>query len=138
MLSFTSRFVALSCFVAGAWSALPYEFCPDGEFKFIGTSFGVPGSNASFDYVIVGGGTAGLTVASRLAAAPDTSVAVIEAGGFYEVDNGNLSSIPSDIIYFSGSDPQDFNPLIDWDYVTTPQAVSNTVTPKVVHQDGTI
>ena len=35
-------------------------------------SFGDPGVNATFDYVVVGGGTAGLTVASRLA--EDTSI----------------------------------------------------------------
>lgn len=52
-------------------------------------SFGVPGVNATFDYVVVGGGTAGLTIAARLAEDPDVSVAVIEAGGFYQQDNGN-------------------------------------------------
>lgn len=52
-------------------------------------SFGVPGTNASYDYVVVGGGTAGLTIAARLAEDPDVSVAVIEAGGFYQQDNGN-------------------------------------------------
>ena len=30
-------------------------------------SFGLAGSNATFDYVVVGGGTAGLAVAYRLA-----------------------------------------------------------------------
>ena len=52
-------------------------------------SFGVPGVNATFDYVVVGGGTAGLTIAARLAEDPDVSVAVMEAGGFYQQDNGN-------------------------------------------------
>jgi ribulose 1,5-bisphosphate synthetase/thiazole synthase len=52
-------------------------------------SFGVPGINATYDYVVVGGGTAGLTIAARLAEDPDVSVAVIEAGGFYQQDNGN-------------------------------------------------
>ena len=58
-----------------------------------GSSFGVPGVNASFDYVIVGGGTAGLTLATRLAENPAVTVAVIEAGGFYEEDNGDISVI---------------------------------------------
>ena len=34
------------------------------------------------DYIVVGGGTAGLTIANRLA--ENNTVAVIEAGGFYE------------------------------------------------------
>ncbi|KAF2167569.1 GMC oxidoreductase [Zasmidium cellare ATCC 36951] len=56
----------------------------------ISSFFGVPGTNATFDYVITGGGTAGLALGVRLAAA-NFSVAVIEAGGFYETDNSNLS-----------------------------------------------
>ena len=49
----------------------------------------MPGTNATYDYVVIGGGTAGLTIAARLAEDPDVSVAVIEAGGFYQQDNGN-------------------------------------------------
>lgn len=40
----------------------------------------VPNLEAPFDYVVVGGGTAGLTVASRLTEDPDTRVLVVEAG----------------------------------------------------------
>jgi len=58
-----------------------------------GNSFGVPGKNASYDYVIVGGGTGGLTIAARLAEDKNVSVAVIEAGGFYQIDNGNGRSV---------------------------------------------
>lgn len=54
-----------------------------------GDSFGIPGKNASYDYVIVGGGTGGLTIAARLAEDKNASVAIIEAGGFYQIDNGN-------------------------------------------------
>jgi heterodisulfide reductase subunit A-like polyferredoxin len=52
-------------------------------------SFGVPGRNATYDYVVIGGGTAGLTIAARLAEDPNVSVAVVEAGGFYQQENGN-------------------------------------------------
>ncbi|KAL8733573.1 MAG: hypothetical protein Q9166_001981 [cf. Caloplaca sp. 2 TL-2023] len=45
--------------------------------------------NATYDYVIVGGGTSGLAVAKRLAEDPAITVAVVEAGGFYELESGN-------------------------------------------------
>lgn len=48
----------------------------------IGSSFGLAGQNATYDYVIVGGGTAGNTLAYRLANDGRYSVAVIEAGSF--------------------------------------------------------
>ena len=89
-----------------------------------GYSFGAPGANASFDYVIVGGGTAGLVLATRLAENSSISVAVIEAGGFYEADDGNISTTPAYDIFYSGTDPNDTNPLVDWGFVTQPQAVS--------------
>lgn len=104
-------------------SAIPNLFDDGDRGRLLGTSFGYPGSNATFDYVIVGGGTAGLTVAARLAENPSLSVAVIEAGGFYEVDNGNRSVIPGLAVFYSGADPKDTQPLIDWGFVTTPQAV---------------
>lgn len=91
--------------------------------SFSSDSFGVPGLNASFDYVIVGGGTAGLTLAARLAEDPSITVAVVEAGGFYEVDNGNISVVPGAAIQFVGTDPTNYQPLVDWGFVTTPQAV---------------
>lgn len=90
----------------------------------LGAHFGVPGLPGTFDYVVVGGGTAGLTIARRLAANTSNSVAVIEAGGFYEFDNGNLTEIPADAGYFIGTDPMEKNPLIDWEQYTEPQEVS--------------
>lgn len=90
--------------------------------RLLGSSFGVPGSDQSFDYVVLGGGNAGLTIATRLA--ETATVAVIEAGSFYEISNGNISQIPADDSFFSGKDKDDFNPLIDWGFQTTPQAVS--------------
>ncbi|TVY17343.1 Dehydrogenase patE [Lachnellula arida] len=86
----------------------------------MGSHYGVPGFNETFDYVVIGGGTAGLTIATRLAQ-QGNQVAVIEAGGFYEIDNGNLSSIPGDSAYFVGSNPALNNPFIDWEIHTTPQ-----------------
>ena len=87
---------------------------PDGQ-PLVSYFFGVPKSNAIFDYVVVGGGTGGLALATRLAEA-DLSVAVVEAGGFYETDNGNLSIVPGYGVYFTGGDPNDFQPLVDWGF----------------------
>lgn len=86
----------------------------------LGSSFGVPG-NQSFDYVIIGGGTAGLTLANRLTENPAFSVAVIEAGGFYEIDNGNVSQIPLNAPIGTDKTTSNYNPLVDWGFVTTPQ-----------------
>lgn len=63
--------------------------------QLIGSHFGIPDTPVTYDYVVVGGGTAGLVVAHRLASNSSYSVAVIEAGGFYEMDNGNYSQIPA-------------------------------------------
>ena len=63
--------------------------------QLIGSHFGVPDIPVTYDYVVVGGGTAGLVVARRLAANSSFTVAVVEAGGFYELDNGNFSEIPA-------------------------------------------
>ena len=73
--------------------------------------------------MVVGGGTAGLTVARRLAANENVTVAVVEAGGLYELDNGNYSEIPADAIYWVGGGTSR-NPLIDWYQYTQPQPVS--------------
>ncbi|GLA32460.1 hypothetical protein AnigIFM63604_004371 [Aspergillus niger] len=87
----------------------------------LGTWFGIPGQNATFDYVVIGGGTAGLTIASRLVKSGYLSVAVVEAGGFYEIDNGDLSVVPEYATFFAGPDPSDYQPLIDWGFPTQPQ-----------------
>ncbi|EME81572.1 uncharacterized protein MYCFIDRAFT_138304 [Pseudocercospora fijiensis CIRAD86] len=82
-------------------------------------------SDNAFDYVIVGGGTAGLALANRLSADGSQSVAVIEAGSVYEVTNPVLSSTPAGDVFWAGSDPSDTNPLVDWNFVTQPQAGAN-------------
>jgi choline dehydrogenase len=90
-----------------------------------GSSFGIPGANATYDYVVVGGGTAGLTIASRLIDQKAGSVAVIEAGTFYELTNGNNSQVPANAPVYAGKSVTDWQPLADWGYITTPQIVSN-------------
>ena len=62
--------------------------------RLLGNSFGNPGVNATYDYVIVGAGLAGSLTASRIAdALPNMTVAVVEAGSFYEISNGNYSQM---------------------------------------------
>ncbi|CAG8047126.1 unnamed protein product [Penicillium olsonii] len=85
----------------------------------LGSSFG-EAQNATYDYVVVGGGNAGLTVAARLAEDSSVSVAVIEAGDFYEVENGNVSQTPAYDTYWTGKDPDDVS-SVDWGFVTSPQ-----------------
>ena len=87
----------------------------------LGSHFGRIGLPASFDYVVIGGGTAGLTVGRRLAV--NASVAVIEAGDFYEFGNGNFSEVPAYASTFTGNDPSEKNPYLDWYHYTEPQPV---------------
>ncbi|KAA8647953.1 GMC family oxidoreductase [Aspergillus tanneri] len=108
-------------------TAVPVQSSSDGgrvslhARRVLGSSFGVPG-NQTFDYVVIGGGTAGLTIATRLAEQGAGTVAVIEAGSFYELDNGNLSQIPANDAYYVGKDIDDWQPGIDWGFRTIPQA----------------
>lgn len=100
----------------------------------LGSSFGIPGVPATYDYIVVGGGTAGLTLASRLVEQDAGSVAVVEDGTFYELSNGNLSEVPAWAVYWNGKSPSDYQPLADWGYDTVPQAVSR---PCVLSEFGT-
>jgi len=86
----------------------------------VSSFFGIPGTNATYDYVIAGGGTGGLALATRLVQA-NFSVAVVEAGGFYEVENSNLSIVPGSATYYTGSNRDNFQPLVDWGISTTVQ-----------------
>ncbi|PGH04882.1 hypothetical protein AJ79_06967 [Helicocarpus griseus UAMH5409] len=75
-----------------------------------------PAEDAIYDYVVIGGGPGGLTVAARLA--ETASVAVVEAGGFYEVDNGNSSVVPlyslTGMPFLDTSEQFPPSPLVDW------------------------
>jgi choline dehydrogenase len=63
----------------------------------------------SFDYIIVGGGTAGCVLANRLSQDPDVSVLLLEAGG---KDNWIWIHIPIGYLYCIG------NPRTDWCFRT--------------------
>jgi choline dehydrogenase len=64
------------------------------------------------DYIIVGAGSAGCVLASRLSANPQTRVLLIEAGG---ADSKKEIRIPV-------AWGKLFKSTFDWDYSTTPQA----------------
>lgn len=77
--------------------------------------------NESFDYIVVGGGTSGVTIASRLA--QSNHVALIEAGAHYEI-TWPFAAIPGADVLPVGSDPESNFPA-DWKFVTSPQAGAN-------------
>ncbi|RYP44791.1 hypothetical protein DL768_008782 [Monosporascus sp. mg162] len=78
-----------------------------------------PSTRRSFDYVIVGGGTAGLTVANRLTEDPAVTVAVIEAGTFIENIVGNISQVPAYVNTLQRAAAT--NRALGWGFKTTPQ-----------------
>ncbi len=63
----------------------------------------------TYDYVIVGAGSAGCVLANRLSEDPDTRVLLLEAGGS---DNYHWIHIPVGYLYCIG------NPRTDWGYKT--------------------
>ena len=71
-----------------------------------------------FDYVIVGGGSAGCVLAARLSENPDVSVCLLEAGNggngiFIRAPSGALALVPG------------YGKLSNWAYDTTPQSGLN-------------
>ncbi|KAF9255178.1 hypothetical protein L218DRAFT_884738 [Marasmius fiardii PR-910] len=72
-----------------------------------------------FDYVVVGGGTAGLTAATRLTENPNIKVAVIEAGASPNITDYRLLNL----VFGTG---------FQWDIPTVPQAsAGNRVYPQI-------
>ncbi|KAJ6494980.1 aryl-alcohol oxidase [Mycena vulgaris] len=73
--------------------------------------------NIKFDFIVVGGGTAGNAVANRLSENPNHSVLVLEAGG----SNADVLDI---IVPFFCTQATP-NTAQDWNYTTTPQVGLN-------------
>lgn len=78
----------------------------------------------SYDYVVVGGGTGGNAIGVRLAEA-GFSVAIIEAGLFYELGKPILGSTPAGAFFGVGGELIDQVPTVDWGFVTEPQVGAN-------------
>ncbi|KAF2814507.1 alcohol oxidase [Mytilinidion resinicola] len=121
-MRWTPIFTALSGLGSGA-SAIFGATKANGRTRLFGNAFGILAENVTYDYVVVGGGTAGLATASRLAASSaNVTVAVIEAGSFYELDNGNTSVVPGyGAQYLSFNDLEPSPVLVDWGIITEPQ-----------------
>ncbi|KAF4539453.1 Choline dehydrogenase [Lasiodiplodia theobromae] len=90
----------------------------------LGAVQGALGVEKTFDYVVVGGGTGGNAIGVRLAEA-GFSVAIIEAGLYYEIGKPVLGSTPAGGIVGIGANPLDSDPLVDWVFMTEPQAGAN-------------
>ena len=65
----------------------------------------------SFDYIVVGAGSAGAVVAARLSESPDTSVLLIEAGGTQKHMNVKVPAAFS----------KQFKTKLDWAYYSEPE-----------------
>ncbi|KAK9309695.1 hypothetical protein QLX08_000698 [Tetragonisca angustula] len=70
--------------------------------------------NTHYDYIIVGAGTAGCVVASRLSEISNVTVLLVEAGGHF----GWVSSVPILAPFMQRTD-------VDWSYSTEPQRFSS-------------
>ena len=68
--------------------------------------------NTEFDYIIIGGGSAGCLLANRLSADPSNHVLLLEAG---QKDSYHWIHIPVGYLYCIG------NPRTDWMYTTEPE-----------------
>ena len=67
---------------------------------------------ASYDYIVIGGGTTGLVVANRLTENAQVSVLVIEAGA---------SALSNSEVYATDGYGKALGTSIDWNFKTAPQ-----------------
>jgi choline dehydrogenase-like flavoprotein len=70
-----------------------------------------PMPDTTYDYIIIGAGSAGCVLANRLSAQPDRTVLLLEAG----------ASDCSSAIHTPAAFPTLFKSKLDWNYMTEPQ-----------------
>lgn len=78
------------------------------------------------DYIIVGGGTVGLVLASRLSEDPSKTIIVLEAGS--DLTKDPRTQIPALWTGLMGTE-------VDWQLKTTPQVSSTTRTLSLLNQN---
>ncbi|KAI9642708.1 hypothetical protein NHQ30_008439 [Ciborinia camelliae] len=82
-----------------------------------------------YDYIIIGGGTAGLTVACRLSEDPNLQILVVEAGANLVDDPNILTPGLVGTLYD--------NPKYDWEFKTVPQVINlgDNILIALIHLD---
>lgn len=84
--------------------------------------------DGSFDYILIGGGTSGLVVASRLSEDSDVRVLVIEAGR----DHGNDPLILTPGLMGAMYAKDEY----DWNFASVPQVSTQEMTTRLCFQCG--
>lgn len=76
-------------------------------------SFAIAGSNATYDYIVIGGGTAGNVLRHDLLKVQMSPLLSFEAGRFYQIESGDRSVVP---IYARFNLALPPHPLTDWGF----------------------
>jgi len=85
----------------------------------------VPRNGTTYDYIVVGAGTAGCIVASRLAENPSINVLLLEAGGPQSV----ITDMPGNTLFLAGGE-------FDWNYHVVPQTSAGLAYPNFAISRG--
>lgn len=121
MLSALSRTTFLTSILLGLSSVATAASESSADIYLPAANRGTPNVNATYDYVVIGGGTAGLVMAARLSEMDGVTVAVVEAGTYYK-EFGNTSIVPDYTTSFlsMSTDSSTWAPN-DWGFTTTAQ-----------------